>query len=182
MKELTREDLINRLVEFDEEAYLRYADTNQGERFHIVVVGGGALLLSGMILRATHDMDAIDISPELRKFMEAYDINTYVSAHMDTFAASYPDRVQPLPIPGRIIDFYSVALEDIIIGKLCAYRDHDIADITMPRVLGAVNWELLHDLAYSEDGVKGSMLNERRYQEFLFRFQEYERMYRPCES
>lgn len=180
MQNLTRDDLVQRLLDFDEEMFLRYGETMQGERFHIVIVGGGALLLSGMIIRATHDMDAIDISPELRAFMEPYDINTHVSAHIDNFAPSYPDRIKMLDIRGRIIDFYTASLEDIVIAKLCAYRDHDIADITTPSVLNAIDWELLHRLATDEEELKATILNEYRYDEFLFRYNEYEGRYRPC--
>lgn len=180
MQGLTRDDLVQRLLDFDEEMFLRYGGAIEGERFHIVIVGGGALLLSGMIFRATHDMDAINISPELCAFMEPYDINTHVSAHIDTFAPSYPDRIKLLDIKGKVIDFYTASLEDIVIAKLCAYRDSDIADITNQTVLNAIDWELLHRLATDEDELKATMLSDYRYNEFLFRYNEYEGRCRPC--
>lgn len=175
MQDLSREALLDRLMRFDEEAALRHG-TNT--RFSIVIVGGGALLLTGMIPRMTHDIDALTISRELYSFMGAYDINAHVSAYMDAFPAGVMDRVQLLPdIHGKVIDFFTASLEDIVIAKIHAYRDPDVADIESPSVLQSLDWEQLHILAGEESQIVA--LNERAYQEFRSRFGEYERRFRP---
>lgn len=180
MFELSRNDLVQRLQDFDEEIYLLY-----GENFHfdIVIVGGGALLLMNLTDRVTHDIDVISSVPDkLQKYMAAYDINTRVAAYSFNFPFNYPDRKKKLDLTGKCLDFYTVSLEDIVISKLYACRDSDMLDITAPAVLKDINWDLLHKLATAEDEAKASALNERNYLEFKARFDEYEGRYRPCEN
>ena len=45
-----------------------------------------------------------------------------------------------------------------------------------------IDWDLLHRLATAEDEARASALNEYRYREFLDKFKEYERNYRPCDN
>ena len=49
MIELTYEELMDRLVRFDEDADLSF-DTDA--RYHLVIAGGGALILQKCIIRA----------------------------------------------------------------------------------------------------------------------------------
>ena len=69
---MLREDLIERLKRLDEDAFLLYPGD---ERFHIVIVGGSALILLEVISRSTLDIDAISASREIRGLLERYDIN-----------------------------------------------------------------------------------------------------------
>lgn len=62
MDSLLRDDLIERLELLDEEASLRF-DSDQ--RLHLIIVGGGALVLMEYIARGTHDIDALDASKQL---------------------------------------------------------------------------------------------------------------------
>lgn len=112
--------------------------------------------------------------------MEAYDINGRVQTYINNFPYNYEDRLVPVPgIQGRIIDFYTASLEDIVVAKLYSYRGTDHADVTDPAVLKALDWDRLHRLATAEDEAKRSALNDRLYREFLSSFEEYERIYRP---
>lgn len=179
MPALSREDLFQRLLMLDEEANLTF-DT--AERMHLIIVGGGALVLMELITRGTHDIDVISASRQLEAIMETYDINSRVQTYINNFPYNYEDRIRKLPIQGQLIDFYTASLEDIVIAKLYSYRDSDYADITSPTVLKALDWELLHRLATAEDEAKLNALNERAYRQFLFHFEEFERMFRPCEN
>lgn len=175
MVRFTKEDLIQRLKQFDLEAYARYGDS---QRFYVVIVGGGALLLTGMIPRMTHDIDAFKLSEELMGFMEKYDVNIRVSSHLLSFPDGVLERVQRLEeVQGLVIDFYTASLEDIVISKIHAWRDPDIADVTSPAVLKALDWDKLHTL--SIEGEYMFALNDRLAREFKDRFDEYERRYRP---
>ena len=174
---MMREDLLLRLRALDEEVSLLYPDA---ERINLVIVGGGALVLMEYISRSTHDIDALSVSHKIQDLMNQYDINTLVQTYINNFPYNYEDRLKPIPLESRIINYYTASLEDIIIAKLYSYRDRDIADICAPRVLESVDWELLHHLAFDENEAQASALNEYRYREFLERFSEYERKYRPC--
>ena len=177
MSSMMRDDLIRRLKELDEEASLLFGEA---ERLHMVIVGGGALILMELLPRATHDIDVLDSSQKLQSLMESYDINTRAQTYIYNFPYNYEDRLVPLTeIHGKIIDFYTASLEDIVIAKLYSYRGVDHADITDPNVLRAIDWDRLHELATAEDEARQSALNDRFFRQFLYDFEEYERMYRP---
>lgn len=114
--------------------------------------------------------------------MESYDINTNVQTYINNFPYNYEERIKPLDIKGKIIDFFTASLEDIVIAKLYSYRPTDREDITSPTVVNAIDWEKLRFLATSEGEAKASALNETRYKEFLYSFEEYERRFRPCDN
>ena len=179
MSSMMIDELKSRLLALDEEASLLFDHT---ERLHLIIVGGGALVLMELIPRGTHDIDALNASKKLQGLMESYDINSRVQTYINNFPYNYEDRIQPLDLKGQIIDFYTASLEDIVVAKLYSYRDTDHQDITSPDVLRAIDWTLLHHLATSDDEAKQSALNERSYREFLNNFYDFEKRYRPCES
>jgi hypothetical protein len=176
--ELHYDDLIERLLRLDEDAALL---DNSDARFHLVIVGGGALILWEYVSRATHDIDALDASQKIQSLLAKYDINTRVAAFMNNFPYNYETRLRPLPIKGKKIDFYTASLEDIVIAKLYSPRDTDLFDIETARVRKDIDWELLETLALADDEAKGSALNEQNYQDFLQNYQKYIERFRPCE-
>lgn len=179
MKPMHREGLLQKLRDFDEEVNLMFGDTLT---LRVVIVGGGALVLMDVIPRMTHDIDVLGaMSADIADIMQSYDINGRVNAYSQNFPYNYEDRLVPVrDIQGKSTSFYTAALEDIVISKLCSNRDTDYADITSPHVLEMIDWTLLDHLATAEDEIKSSCLNDQRYREFLFAYQEYERKYRPC--
>lgn len=181
MEAMRREDLLQKLRDFDEEVNLTFGDALT---LRVVIVGGGALVLMDVIPRMTHDIDVLGtMSSDITAIMQSYDINGRVNAYSHNFPYNYEDRLVPVrEVHGKSTQFYTAALEDIVISKLCSNRDTDHADITSPHVLEMIDWDLLHHLAIAEDELKVSCLNDLRYREFLSAFQEYERRYRPCES
>lgn len=177
MRSMMRDELIQRLKDLDEEASLLFDNV---ERLHLIIVGGGALVLMEVIPRGTHDIDVIDASRSLQGIMEKYDINSRVQTFINNFPYNYEDRIRRLDIDGKIIDFFTASLEDIVIAKLYSHRDTDHMDITSPDVVNLLDWDLLHRLATADDEAKSSALNERSYKEFLDSFYDYERRFRPC--
>ena len=99
-----KEDLLERLARLDEEADLLFDDDR---RFRMVIVGGSALILLETITRATHDIDALDVSPEIADLLEKYDINTRVGTFINNFPYNYDERLVPVRLNGRRIDFYT---------------------------------------------------------------------------
>lgn len=173
-----KEDLLERLARLDEDADLLFDDDR---RFKLVIVGGSALILLETITRATHDIDALDVSPEIVDLLEKYDINTRVGTFINNFPYNYDERLVPVRLQGRRIDFYTASLEDIVIAKLYSGRATDIQDIIDPRVLKEINWERLEYLATAEEEAKASALNETRYKEFLDSYRTYVGRWRGCE-
>lgn len=175
---MQRDDMLKRLLALDEEVSLLYTAT---DRIRIVIVGGGALILLEYLTRSTHDVDVLSVSHQIHDLMFKYDINTLVQTYINNFPYNYEDRMK-LVLSGKTIDFFTCSLEDIIIAKLYSYRDTDISDITTPSILKDIDWDLLHHLATAEDEAKASALNEYRYQEFLEKYIDFERKYRPCDG
>lgn len=176
MPEMFREDLQERLDRLDEDASLMF-DGN--ERFHLVIVGGSALILLEHINRATHDVDAISASREILELLDKYDINCRVQTYINNFPYNYGDRLVPLNVGGRKIDFFTASLEDIVIAKLYSARATDIHDVENEKVIEAIDWKLLEKLAVDEDEAKASALNDRCYANFMANYDDYVRRFRP---
>ena len=174
-----KKDLLERLARLDEDADLLFDDDRQ---FKMVIVGGSALILLETITRATFDIDALDVSPEIAGLLEKYDINTRVATFINNFPYNYDDRLVPISMNSRRIQFYTASLEDVVIAKLCSGRATDVQDIIDPNVLSAIDWEKLEYLATDEFEAKASALNPYRYQEFLDSYKTYKERWCPCEN
>jgi hypothetical protein len=173
-----RDELLNRLMLLDEDADLLFDDTD--ERFHLVIVGGAALILLEHIARATHDIDAISVSKQILNLLDKYDINCRVQTYINNFPYNYEDRLMPLPVTGKRIDFFTASLEDIVVAKLYSAREADQNDVEAESVVKNLDWALLEKLALSEGEARSSALNERNYAEFKANYEEYVRRCRPC--
>ena len=171
-----RNDLIERLKRLDEDADLMFDDDR---KFNMIIVGGCALVLLGTITRATHDLDVLSVPNEIIDLLEKYDINTNVQAYMNNFPFNYEDRIKPLPIESRKINFYTASLEDIVVAKLYSSRPTDIADIEQESIRSAIDWELLNRLATAENVAKANALNDRNYLDFLANYDEYVKRFKP---
>ncbi len=175
MVDMLREDLLERLDRLDEDASLMFEGE---ERFHLVIVGGGALILQERISRATHDVDAISASREILELLEKYDINCRVQTYVNNFPYNYEDRLVSLRAGGRKIDFFTASLEDIVIAKLYSARAIDIRDVEGEKVVEAIDWMLLEKLATEENEARASALNDRCYADFKANYAEYVRRFR----
>ena len=164
------EDLYTRMSRLDQDAFLTFGTT---KHFQIILVGGSALILLGVLPRATLDMDALNPPPELFHLMAKYDMNGHVGAYINNFPYNLEDRLIPIPVGGKCISFFTASLEDIVIAKLFSERETDRLDIAHPQVLSALNWEKLIEIAESDEEVKNNALNERCYSIFRFNYTEY---------
>lgn len=160
-------DLFDRLLMLDEEAYLRFDDD---ERFYCIIVGGSALMLLGYISRATHDIDSIDCHIKLMPIIEKYDINMQVRAHLDCFPEDYSERIQKLDLATKKIDYYTLSLEDLVLSKLLAGRSNDIFDICSDDIIRDLDFDKLEELAMA---IIPDLLNDRVRSEFQYTYEEY---------
>lgn len=177
MSDFFKDDLIERLTRLDEDADLLFDDDR---RFRMVIVGGSALILLETITRATRDIDALEVSSEIVDLLEKYDINTRVTSFMHNFPYNYDERLVPVPINGRRIDFYTASLEDIVIAKLYSGRPTDVQDIIDPKVLAAIDWKRLERLATDEEEAKATAINPFQYNELLDSYKSYVERWCPC--
>lgn len=168
---------MERLRRLDEDVDLMFKGD---DTFNLVIVGGGALILLERIMRVTHDVDVLSAPPALLDLMVEYDMNTDVKTYCSNFPYNYEDRLIPIDIPTRRVRYYTASLEDIVIAKLCSYRDKDLEDISSASVVANLDWDLLDHLAHDEGELRSAILNERNYNDFLVGYEEYVRRFRPC--
>ena len=176
---MDRQDILERLDKLDMEAF---STIDTPDIYQMIIVGGSGLVLLGTLSRATRDIDALEVSPQILHLLEAYDANVRVSAFENCFPYNFEDRLLELPVGGRKIRFYTASLEDIIIAKLHSNRDKDRQDIISDEVVRALDWKKLRELAYNEDETKASALNERAYLDFLSDYKDYVERYGPHEE
>lgn len=172
--EMGEQDLRKRLVEFDRAVSLLHP----GRFFRLVFVGGGAMVLLGCLARATDDLDVLRFPQELLPLMEKYDLSPRVAAaYEDQFAYNVDDRLVPLDVETKVVECYSASLEDIVASKLYSSRPLDAADVRRPEVVSAIDWNRLGEVV---EDMKGSMLVERRYREFLHNYETFRKECGQC--
>ena len=176
---MDRQDILQRLDRLDMEAF---TTIDTPDKYTMIIVGGSGLVLLGVISRATQDIDTLEASPDIRHLLAKYDANLRVSAYMFNFPYNFDDRLVPLPVGGRKIQFFTCSLEDIVVAKLYSSRDKDRQDLLSEEVLNNLDWDRLKHLALDENEAKASAINEYRYKDFLFDYQEYVRRYGPHEE
>jgi len=170
---LGKHELQERLELLDLDAAVLYRDEG---KFHVVIAGGGALILMGYTSRATSDLDVISATKELYSLFSKYQMNGHISAYENSFLFNYPDRLKPL-WSGEKIDFYTVSLEDVVISKLCANRPPDRDDLES--VAEHVDWAKLEALASDEEEIRTLKMSDRQYLDFKYAYEEYIKEFRP---
>jgi len=174
--EMYKDDILNRMKLLDDRVDLEF---DEDGRFHIIIVGGGALVLCEYIARSTDDIDVLEADKRLHSLLRLYDMNDDVNAHIFSFPYNYEDRAKQI-WSGKKIDYFTASLEDIIISKICAYRDIDIRDFE--ELVDNIDWELLEKLANNEDELRLISMSERNYLDFRASYENFERNYRPCKD
>lgn len=156
------DDIKDRLLRLDEDAYLLFGENI---KFKCYIVGGGALMIMGYITRATHDIDVLQAVPNmLQELFAKYDMNCSVKAYMNNFADGYEERAERICLDTQSISFYTLSLEDLVISKLCTDgRDKDYKDIESDKIVNAINWERLEELAKN---VKNNMFSSIAIENF----------------
>ena len=167
-------DIIERLLRLDEDVELSFPEDIE---FKCYIVGGGALMIMGYVLRATHDIDVLEVIPgSLRKLFLKYDMNCDVAAYSDNFSLGYEERAKRIDIKTYRIQFYTLSLEDLVISKLCTTRnEQDKTDIEAEKVIKEINCNELERLAGT---MKSSMLSSINYENFYYNYRNYVERFR----
>jgi len=171
---LGKEKLQERLELLDMDAASLFA--NDDGKYHVIIAGGGALILMDYIPRATSDIDVIDATKVLYDLFSKYQMNGHIAAHINNFLFNFEDRIRLL-WSGEKVDFYTVSLEDIVISKLCAGRPPDLDDLRA--VSKYVDWEKLENLVSDEDELRTVKMSERQYSEFKHAYDKYIEVFKP---
>ncbi|WP_294835929.1 DUF6036 family nucleotidyltransferase [uncultured Eubacterium sp.] len=142
---MNKDALLNNLLDFDRDAELMFG--NNGIKYKCYIVGGGALLILNLIPRVTHDIDVLNCTGQhLISLMADYDININVSAHIECFADGYQERATKIDLDTKLIDFYTLSVEDLVVSKLASGRKKDMEDIHHKKVVDSINWDKLDEL------------------------------------
>lgn len=173
--ETSRSDLVERLRQFDRAVALSYP----GSSFRMIIVGGGAMALLGVLSRPTDDIDALDFDAELLPLMERFDLNGSVRSYIDHFPYNFEDRLVPVALSTKAVQCFSASLEDLVVSKLYSERPTDRTDIRRPEVLEALDWEKL-DSAVREARMSG--LIPRRHAEMVRNYEDYRRECYTCDD
>jgi hypothetical protein len=171
MKEYNEEALIKRIRDFDEEARVRL--NGCAPSASVVIMGGSAFVLSGLSDRLTRDIDVLSVPRELTEILDAHQMNTHVSAYIDSLPYNYENRLVDLYITNTFLQYLRPSIEDLIVTKLYAMRPPDVKDLSSPEVINQIDWNLLEHLIYNKDEAKASALNERRYDEMVQAYKYY---------
>jgi len=176
---MDRKKLIENLIDLDEEAYLLFSGEERvpAQRFKVIVVGSSSLIIKELIIRATNDTDILEAPAQLMPLLEKYHMNTRVVAYLDSFSYNFEDRLELLPIAGRIIDYYSPSLEDLLISKLYRNEKYDLEDYKSILASTSLNWELLERLVYDENEARASMMIPRHYEDMVYAYRAFKEEY-----
>lgn len=169
-----RAGLVDRLRRLDRAVALKFPDSV----FRLVIVGGGALALLGVLSRPTDDIDALQFPGELLPLMEQFGVNAHVCAYADCFPYNFEDRLVPVDFEARAVHCFTASLEDLVVAKLYSDREVDGADVRLPEVLDALDWDRLEAAVHE---AKMSSLVERRYDEMVFRYNIYREECEGCD-
>jgi len=174
--EMYKDDILKRMELLDERVDLEF---DNSMRFHIIIIGGGALVLREYITRSTNDIDLINVNNKLQGLMKLYDMNSDANAFINSFPYNYEDRAIHI-WSGKKIDYFTASLEDIVISKICGSRKKDIKDLE--KLADRINWEMLDKLANDEEELNLIAMSERGYLDFKTCYERFERRYRPCKD
>ena len=167
---MNREELFERLKKADREIYGFYKGQ---KKIDIVIAGGSSLMIRGLLERPTDDIDALNFYHDVEQIFNKYDINSRIFAYGDSLAEKYEDRLDDIDIQTHAVRYRLLSLEDLVIMKLHSHRDKDYIDITNKEVVNALDWDKLKQII--DSGEADVSFNERRYKEFLGRYEKYKK-------
>ena len=140
---LDKEKAIKLLKNLDRDMLLKLG-TPPSEKFKAYVIGGAAMMMHDCLSKSTYDIDIIEVSTPVKKYISEYGdgvINYKAESCLFHFPFYFTDRAKLLPLDTKVVDFYLVALEDVLIAKLATTRTKDFKDLRAPDVVAKIDWE-----------------------------------------
>lgn len=123
-----KEEVVGRLAELDERMA---AVMRPGRRLPVVVVGGSALVLSGLgdPSRVTRGIDMVDVPIEAALNMGGLDMNNAADTFVYQMPSGWRDRLVDLGLPLVALDVLTPSAADLAAMKLCSGRPQDLEDV-----------------------------------------------------
>lgn len=165
---MNRKELLGKLLKADEEISMMFEPSHKVD---VVIGGGSVLIIRNLISRQTPDIDTIGFYSELENVFNKYDMNSRMNAFSDCLPENYENRLEKIELPTKAINYYMLSLEDLVLMKLFSHRGKDLNDISDAKVLATIDWSLLDKIVI--DGELDNSFNERRYKEFLDKFNAF---------
>lgn len=171
---ITRNELLKRFRRFDDELFL-YALENdiQGIRLRIEIVGSSCLLLNEINIPATEDIDIVRMDRYVDpSILYKYDMNTRAAGIENYLPYNYRDRMIKFNMETKIVDFYYLSLEEVIVAKIVAAREKDDDHLKAKNIAEKIHWPTLK---ICMEEIKLSLLNEKDYSWMVNRYNEFVR-------
>lgn len=128
MRPFDETGVLNRLQQLDGDLLAMFGSAR---RFELVIVGGSALMVMGLLshTRATRDIDVLRTASEVEALLSRYDMNTDVSTFLYRYPQGWEERKVRVPFEGDVLDVYTLSNEDLAVTKLLSWRASDRSDL-----------------------------------------------------
>lgn len=170
---LTENDLLERCLKLDRVLFFQanQKGVSINRKINIVIAGSSSLILNKVNIMATIDIDILRISDWLDKeLLEQFDMNTRVQCTEDCLPYNWEDRIKPLELNTKVIQYHLLSIEDAVCSKIAAYREKDKNHLAVKNLANQINWIRLKQCAQE---MELSALNQRSFQWFVHRYNQF---------
>lgn len=170
---LTENDLLERCLKLDRVLFFQanQKGVSINRKINIVIAGSSSLILNKVNIMATIDIDILRISDWLDKeLLEQFDMNTRVQCTEDCLPYNWEDRIKPLELNTKVIQYHLLSIEDAVCFKIAAYREKDKNHLAVKNLANQINWIRLKQCAQE---MELSALNQRNFQWFVHRYNQF---------
>ena len=177
---MDRDLLLEKLKRIDEDVFFA-GIRHDGAKARVVIVGGSALLLHDLSLKAvTKDVDIYSAEASVREILYT---DPDFNAQCQTFSACLPyrfeERLVKAPLETLAVEYLTPSLEDLAVMKLYRWEEPDKKDLTTPRFLESLDWARLDHLVHDPDEAAASRIalpeKDREFRNLLHNYEEYRR-------
>lgn len=168
--ELTADDVMQNLIRLDKELAVIAFNNNihLKEKVRMIIAGSSSLIMNGVYLPKTQDIDILRISYVIDKeLLGKYKMNCRITTFENSLPYFYEGRLVKYPLDTQIVDYWAISIEDAVAGKIYAWRDKDKDHIYSLEVLEKLNWSKLRKCI---EELQLSVLNEKDYDLIRHRF------------
>ena len=171
MARFGKSGIISRLEQLDNDLLSILGDK---KRVELIIVGGSALMLLGLVgdARMTTDIDILEAERQVESLLERYDMNQYVSTFRFRLPEKWPERRQRIPFSGITLEVFAPSNEDLAIMKLDAYREIDQCDLREMIQNNEIDLTKLQSIIIDDTELRINYDNESDWETFLVRFNE----------
>ena len=145
MRAFDETGVMDRLRQLDGDLFALFGGAR---RFELVIVGGSALMVQGLLphARATRDIDVLRTASEVEELLARYDMNTDVATFLYRYPQGWEERKVRVPFEGDALDVYTLSNEDLAITKLLSWRAVDQSDLRAMKNGGGIDFGKLRGI------------------------------------